>query len=409
MSLDDLIAAAAEKMGMPAAMVRRSAEARAKAEGLGLEAVLADWAGVDAPESSSEDEAPEETAEAAPTAKSEPAPKPAATGIDKFVEMAAEAMKMPASMIRRSAAARADVEERSYEEVLADWAGVDVSEVQAAADEKAAPVEDPAEAPAEGTTEDTPSPAAAEGARSEDQMESEPEAETEPEPEADVPATVEVIGEATEPETPAAEEDEPELVGAGSGVPRWLSTLFVVGPALAIIYAAFLPNGPNCGDAGQLAIDPVTGIAVECDGSAYGEVVVDYLAMGAQLYEAWGCAGCHGAGGGGGSGPAFTGGTLLATFPEGQCAQHTEWIRLGTTGWPDTTYGATNKQVGGFGVMPGFGTNLTDTELAAVAIYERVQFGGETLNAALDDCGLTDDGEDADEVQDTDEVTAEAP
>ncbi|MEX2322211.1 MAG: c-type cytochrome [Acidimicrobiia bacterium] len=404
MSLDDLIAAAAEKMGMPAAMVRRSAEARAKAEGLSLETVLSEWAGVDAPESPSEGGAPDEAAaEAAPAAKPEPAPKPAATGIDKFVEMAAEAMKMPASMVRRSAAARADVEGRSYEEVLADWAGVDVAEVRAAAEEKPAPAEEPAEAPAaaadegaaEVAAEEAPAAATAEG---DDQEEAEPEEEA--------PAAVEVIGEAAEPDSRAVEEGEPELVGAGSGVPRWLSTLFVVGPAVAIIYAAFLPNGPNCGDAGQLAIDPVTGVAVECDGSAYGEVVVDYLAMGAELFEVWGCAGCHGAGGGGGSGPAFTGGALPETFPEGQCGQHTEWIRLGTTGWPDPTYGANDKQVGGFGVMPGFGSNLTDTELAAVALYERVQFGGETLDAALDDCGLTDDGEDADEV---DEVTLEAP
>jgi mono/diheme cytochrome c family protein len=387
MSMDELIAAAAEKMGMPAAMVRRSAEARAKAEGLSLEAVLAEWAGVDAPAAAAEDDAPAESeAEAAPAAKPEPAPKPAATGIDKFVEMAAEAMKMPASMVRRSAAARADVEERSYEEVLADWAGVDVAEVRAAAEEKPAAAEEPAEVPAEDTAEE-PDAAAAEDAPTAAE-ESEEQAEPEPEPEPS--PTVEVIGEASEPSASAGE-DEPELVGAGSGVPRWLSTLFVVGPALAIIYAAFLPNGPNCGDAGQLAVDPVTGVAVECDGSAYGEVTVDYLAMGAQLYEAWGCAGCHGAGGGGGSGPAFTGGALLETFPEGQCDQHTEWIRLGTPGWPDPTYGANDKPVGGFGIMPGFGSNLTDDELAAVALYERVQFGGESLDAALTDCGLDED------------------
>jgi mono/diheme cytochrome c family protein len=407
MSLDDLIAAAAEKMGMPAGMVRRSADARAKAEGLSLEAVLAEWAGVDAPAPAGEAEAPAEpTADDAPAAKQAPAPKPTATGIDKFVEMAAEAMKMPASMVRRSAAARADVEERSYEEVLADWAGVDVAEVQAAAEEKPAPVEEPAEAPAEAADE-----AAAEGAPAAATADAEDEAEAQPEEEA--PAAVEVIGEASEPDSPTPEDDEADLVGASSGVPRWLSTLFVVGPALAIIYAAFLPNGPNCGDAGQLAIDPVTGVAVECDGSAYGEVVVDYLSMGAQLYERWGCASCHGAGGGGGEGPAFIGGALLATFPESECARHTDWIRLGTTGWPDPTYGANNKQVGGFGTMPGFGPNLTDTELAAVALYERVQFGGETLDAALDDCGLTEDeigeGDAEDEPESDDEVTAEAP
>jgi len=408
--MEDLIAAAAEKMGMPAAMVRRSAEARAKAEGLSLEAVLAEWAGVEAPVPASEGEAPDEAAaeapdeaaaEAVPAAKPEPAPKPAATGIERFVEMAAEAMKMPASMVRRSAAARADVEERSYEEVLADWAGVDVSEVRAGADEKPAPVEEPAEAGAEAADEGTDG-AAAEPVAAADEETAEDDGATQ---EVETPAAVEVIGEAAEPDAPPGADDEPELVGAVSGVPRWLSTLFVVGPALAIIYAAFLPNGPNCGDAGQLAVDPVTGVAVECDGSAYGEVVVDYLAMGAELFEAWGCAGCHGADGGGGSGPAFARGALLATFPEGQCGQHTEWIRLGTTGWPDPTYGANDTPVGGFGVMPSFGSRLTDTELAAVAVYERVQFGGETLDAALGDCGLTED----EAGEDDEEVTAEAP
>ena len=54
---------------------------------------------------------------------------------------------------------------------------------------------------------------------------------------------------------------------AGGALPRWLAALFVLIPAFAIGYALFLPNGPNCGDAGSLAIDPVTGLAVNCDGS----------------------------------------------------------------------------------------------------------------------------------------------
>jgi hypothetical protein len=38
-------------------------------------------------------------------------------------------------------------------------------------------------------------------------------------------------------------------------------------------------------------------------------------------------------------------------------------------------------------------------------VYERVQFGGETLDAALGDCGLTED----ETGEDDEEVTAEAP
>ena len=42
--------------------------------------------------------------------------------------------------------------------------------------------------------------------------------------------------------------------------------------------------------------------------------------------------------------------------------------------------------------MPGFGT-LTETELRAVVLYERVAFGGEDLAAAEADCGLMEGGE----------------
>ena len=101
---------------------------------------------------------------------------------------------------------------------------------------------------------------------------------------------------------------------------------------------------------------------------------------------------CHGPGGGGVANfPAFTGGALLSTFPEGQCAAQIEWIALGTAGWPDPTYGATEKPVGGSGaVMPGFAGSLSEQEIAAVALYERVAFGGQELAAALVDCGLDD-------------------
>ncbi|NIS28544.1 MAG: hypothetical protein GWO04_00630 [Actinobacteria bacterium] len=42
--------------------------------------------------------------------------------------------------------------------------------------------------------------------------------------------------------------------------------------------------------------------------------------------------------------------------------------------------------------MPGFEGTLTDEELAAVALYERVAFGGQALADAEADCGLA--GED---------------
>jgi mono/diheme cytochrome c family protein len=82
------------------------------------------------------------------------------------------------------------------------------------------------------------------------------------------------------------------------------------------------------------------------------------------------------------------GGALLAAFPSGQCETQVEWVRLGTSGWPDPTYGATGTPVGGGGLMPAFGSTLTEQELRSVVLYERVAFGGQPLDEAIADCGL---------------------
>jgi mono/diheme cytochrome c family protein len=159
-----------------------------------------------------------------------------------------------------------------------------------------------------------------------------------------------------------------------------------------VAYVLVSPNGPDCGTAGQLDIDPATGLAVNCDGSEYGSSVVDFFSQGAAIYAQ--CTACHGSGGEGGVGPAFAGGAVLATFPAGQCVDHVEWVTLGTSGFPEPTYGATNKPVGGVGVMPAFGNALTPQELRAVVLYERVAFGGEPVEEAQIDCGLvTAEGE----------------
>ena len=51
------------------------------------------------------------------------------------------------------------------------------------------------------------------------------------------------------------------------------------------------------------------------------------------------------------------------------------------------------KPVGGSGaLMPAFGSVLTEEELRAVVLYERIQFAGLDLDATLADCGL-DEGE----------------
>jgi mono/diheme cytochrome c family protein len=337
--------------------------------------VLAEWAGVEVATASAEatpaaetasDTPAEEAPAVEPAAEAPAAAAPADTGA--LLAAAAEKMGMPESMVERSAGARAKAQGTTVEAVLAEWAGVEAPSPPAAPE---------AEAEA-GTTSAT----------------------TEATAEAEEPSTgpdVEVLGEvdespASKPSEPAEHDDlepEEEAVAAGA-LPRWIAALFVFIPAFAIAYALFLPNGPNCGDAGSLAVDPVTGVAVNCDLSEFGSTVADFFAVGLDTYNGIGCVACHGAGGGGVANfPAFTGGSLLSTFPEGQCDAQIEWISLGTANWPDATYGATDKPVGGSGaVMPGFEGTLDPEEIAAVALYERVAFGGQDLEAALTDCGL---------------------
>ena len=328
MTLEELTAAAVKATGMSESMVTRSAAARAKAQGSTIEAVLAEWAGVPLPGAA---------AEAEPAAATEPA-------------AAAE----PAAI---EAAAPADAAE------------------PAAAEDATEPVADAEPAPAA-------TPAAAEAAAA---------AET-GEPAA--PAGLEVEESGDEIPTAPRQAPEPEsvesreVVPAGA-IPRWLAAMFVAVPLFALAYIGFLPNGPGCGDAGRLAVDPVSGEMVNCDGSAIGdEGEIDFFALGQEMYEANGCFACHGEGGEGtGNFPAFVGGALLTTFPEGQCSTHVEWVRLGSAQWPEPTYGANEKPVGGSGLaMPSFGSLLSDDELKAVALYERVAFGDQELEAAKLDC-----------------------
>lgn len=377
--MDELLAAAAEAMNVPEVMVERSAAARAKAEGVSVEDVLRAWAGggevaaaAPMPVGSAPSTSPAESAAETPAPQ---APPSSSAPLDDagIIAIAAEKMGMPESMVRRSAAARAKAAGVPVDSILAEWAGVEAG--------APAPVPDVVEAP--------PAPAPPPGPVSREMAPAETAVA------ATAPLEIEVLGEADEAPPEATEffeafESEEESLAAGA-LPRWLAALFVIIPAFAIGYALFLPNGPNCGDAGSLAVDPVTGLAVNCDGSEFGTGFVDFFAMGAEVYETTGCSACHGpAGGGLANFPAFTDGQLLATFPEDACADQVQWIGLGTAGWPEPTYGATGKPVGGSGaVMPGFASTLTAEEMAAVALYERAAFGGQDLAAGLVDCGLS--------------------
>lgn len=286
--------------------------------------------------------------------------------MDELLKQAAAALGYPETMVERSALARAKADGVSVEEVLAAWAGG--GEIVA------------------GAGGDTAEPAAA--------ASDAPEAAPAP-PEPASGPVVEVLEgeappdaavEAEEDEAPDEEEVEEERPRASSGIPRWLAATFVVIPTVAFLYAVFLPNGPGCGDGAQLAVDPVTGLAVGCDGAPYGVDEVDLFAIGEVVYSR--CAACHGADGqGGGNFPVLAGGAVLATFPQDSCGDHVEWVRLGTAGWPEATYGANATSVGSSGAqMPGFGNALTEEELRSVVLYERVAFGGQAVEAAIADC-----------------------
>jgi hypothetical protein len=82
----------------------------------------------------------------------------------------------------------------------------------------------------------------------------------------------------------------------------------------------------------------------------------------------------------------MAGGAVLATFPEAACASQIEWIALGSADWPDATYGANDTPVAGG--MPRFEGQLTELEIAQVALFERVEFGGLDVETAETACGF---------------------
>lgn len=274
-------------------------------------------------------------APAAPAAAAAaPTPAPAATA-----PAAAGAGELPEALVRRSAAAKAKRESRPLDEVLMEMG------LSPEGETPAAPAAQSAEAPA------AEAPAAA------------------------APPSV--------AEEPAGVEEEPEPIFAG--FPRWLAASFIIIPMIALLYAGLVPNGPSCGSSGQLDVNPVNGEAQSCGGDTS-----PFFSLGAAIYDA-NCVACHGADGGGGVGPSFLGGAVLQTFSA--CTDHIEWVSIGTNEWPSGTYGDTAKPVGGVGVMPGYQSSLSEQEIAAVSLYERVAFGDEDITEAESACGLVEAAE----------------
>jgi mono/diheme cytochrome c family protein len=114
------------------------------------------------------------------------------------------------------------------------------------------------------------------------------------------------------------------------------------------------------------------------------EEVAGPLGIGGEVYG--GCASCHGGDGGGGVGYAFTGGEVLATFPN--IEDQIRYVYFGTAAYNLAgvdSYGNPDREggphvTGEQGVMPQQGESaggaLTDYEILAVVCHERYALGG---------------------------------
>ena len=305
--------------------------------------------------------------------------------MSELVNKVAEILNAPVDLVQRSAEARAQASGKSVEEVLSSWAGGE--SITSSAPKEEAPVE---EAPKEEVV-------------IEEETQEEDPVEIAPTEEVVVPTTV------TKQVTKSisfANETMGIKINSENLLPKWLNFSFIIIPLFILVGLISSSNTQECGERGMLNVDRKSQEAVNCDGSPYeGKGVaatntINYIALGQEGYAgAAACAGCHGGGGGGGVGPAFIGGALYTTFPT--CADHTKWIQLGSAGWQaevGPTYGAEDTvSIGG---MPGFQGKLTEDEIYAVVVFERVVFGGGNTEEVLSDCGLLETEED--------EVTTEA-
>ncbi|MEX1125650.1 MAG: c-type cytochrome [Acidimicrobiia bacterium] len=302
---------------------------------------------------------------------------------------AAAALGVPEALVLRSAAARATATGMTVDEVLTAWAGGGSVAGSAPPSVGEAPTGPPAEQgdSAPPTVGETPVAAPP----------SEPETVTTAPPpgvttRAPVPAEVSAAEAANLSEVvtvpTAGIRERTNFV-----FPRWLAAVMLIIPLFALFALGGSATG-TCGEATELQTDVVSGEIVNCDGSEFtgsgvGGGGTDYLALGERVYNGEGatCAGCHGAGGGGVVGPALTG--VLTTF--GACTDHMEWVRLGTRGFQAagrTTYGDTNKPLGGSGAEMPAHASLSPEQLAAVVVFERVRFGGGDPDQTLVDCGV---------------------
>ena len=297
----------------------------------------------------------------------------------------AEILGAPETLVQRSAEARAEASGNTVEEVLQSWAGGEAIAPSAPAVET--PVEEVKE---EVVAEDAP----VEEVKEEVVVEEAPVAKS-------VTTKVETVIK----KVSMANNTMGIKLNTDTTLPRWLNFSFMIIPVFILIGMINTSGAQECGVNGILDVDRKSQQTVNCDGSPFeGKGVastnaVNYVAVGQQVYSgAAACAGCHGANGGGGVGPSFIGGALYTTFPT--CADHAKWIQLGSAGWQaevGAAYGAEDTiSIGG---MPGFQGKLTEEELMAVVVFERVVFGGGNTEEVLIDCGLLETEEDEENIE----------
>ena len=297
----------------------------------------------------------------------------------------AEILGAPETLVQRSAEARAEASGNTVEEVLQSWAG----------GEAIAPSAPAAETPVEEVKEEV----VAEDARVEEVKEEVVVEET------PVAKSVTTKVETVIKKVSMANNTMGIKLNTDTTLPRWLNFSFMIIPVFILIGMINTSGAQECGVNGILDVDRKSQQTVNCDGSPFeGKGVastnaVNYVAVGQQVYSgAAACAGCHGANGGGGVGPSFIGGALYTTFPT--CADHAKWIQLGSAGWQaevGAAYGAEDTiSIGG---MPGFQGKLTEEELMAVVVFERVVFGGGNTEEVLIDCGLLETEEDEENIE----------
>jgi mono/diheme cytochrome c family protein len=295
--------------------------------------------------------------------------------VGELLAKVAEILGAPETLVQRSAEARAEASGNTVEEVLQSWAGGEAIAASAPVAEEA-PVEEVKE---EVVAEEAPV----------EEVKEEVVAEEVP-----IAKSVTTKVETVIKKVSMANNTMGIKLNTETTLPRWLNFSFMIIPVFILIGMINTSGAQECGVNGILDVDRKSQQTVNCDGSPFeGKGVastnaVNYVAVGQQVYSgAAACAGCHGANGGGGVGPSFIGGALYKTFPT--CADHAKWIQLGSAGWQaevGAAYGAEDTiSIGG---MPGFQGKLTEEELMAVVVFERVVFGGGNTEEVLIDCGL---------------------